>query len=233
MRITKLRTNFRKKKLTMKILATLIALFTIAPCFAQTVPAQSMAVTQMDTTSDRVIFFENFNDNKNHWTVADNKNANAKIDGGFYYLTALGHAYGDAQEVKIDTHKDFEIETRIKILSGNPDHKNYYSMLFWGREGMNSYYFTFAKDGFASVEVCDGKNQSSCSTKSGSLQKAILNPDEFNVYRIRKKGSIYSFFIDDIKFYEMPFAPFFGNLIGFGAGRNVSLAIDYLKVVYQ
>jgi hypothetical protein len=32
--------------------------------------------------------------------------------------------------------------------------------------------------------------------------------------------------------YEMPFTPFFGNLIGFGAGRNVTLAIDYLKVVY-
>jgi hypothetical protein len=33
-------------------------------------------------------------------------------------------------------------------------------------------------------------------------------------------------------FYEMPFTPFFGNLMGFGAGRNVTLAIDYLKVVY-
>jgi hypothetical protein len=30
----------------------------------------------------------------------------------------------------------------------------------------------------------------------------------------------------------MPFAPFFGNLVGVGAGRNVTLAIDYLKVSY-
>lgn len=33
-------------------------------------------------------------------------------------------------------------------------------------------------------------------------------------------------------FYQMPFTPFFGNLIGFGAGRNVTLAVDYLKVIY-
>ena len=31
---------------------------------------------------------------------------------------------------------------------------------------------------------------------------------------------------------KMPFTPFFGNLIGFGAGRKSTLVIDYLKVVY-
>jgi hypothetical protein len=38
--------------------------------------------------------------------------------------------------------------------------------------------------------------------------------------------------VNGTQFYEMPFAPFFGNLIGFGAGRKISLVIDYLKVVY-
>ena len=105
-------------------------------------------------------------------------------------------------------------------------------MLFWGREAMSGYFFTFAKDGFASVELCDGKNQRDCITKNGSLQKAILNPEDFNVYMIRKTGSTYSFFINGTQFYKMSFAPFYGNLIGFGAGRKVSLAIDYLKVTY-
>ncbi|MES2332108.1 MAG: hypothetical protein V4539_21040 [Bacteroidota bacterium] len=186
----------------------------------------------MDTLSANIIFFDDFSNNKNNWTVADNKSLRSRIDGGFYYLTAVGHAYGEAQEVKIDTRKDFEIESRVNILSGNSEHKNYYSMLFWGREAMQSYYFTFAKDGFASVELCGSKNQSSCVTMKGSLQKTMLNPDDFNVYMIRKKGNTYSFFINGEQFYEMPFAPFFGNLIGFGAGRNVSLEIDYLKVIY-
>ena len=66
----------------------------------------------------------------------------------------------------------------------------------------------------------------------GSLQKTMLKPDDFNVYMIRKKGDTYSFFINDTQFYQMPFAPFFGNLIGFGAGRKVSLIIDYLKITY-
>jgi hypothetical protein len=217
----------------MKIITGLIALFTLSNCFGQTTSGMHHAVAiPKDTSSPGVIFFEDFNDNKNNWTVTDNKNQSSRIDSGFYYLAAVGHAFGEAQEVKIDTRKNFEIETRIKILSGNSDHKNYYSMLFWGREAMNGYYFTFAKDGFASVELCNGKNQGDCITKNGSLQKTMLNPDGFNVYMIRKTGNSYSFFVNGRQFYEMPFAPFFGNLIGFGAGRKVSLVIDYLRIVY-
>ena len=106
-------------------------------------------------------------------------------------------------------------------------------MLFWGREGMDSYYFTFAKDGFASVQTCDGKNQSDCITKEGSLKKVMIAPDDFNVYLIKKTGNSYTFSVNGTPFYEMRFTPFFGNLIGFGAGRKVSLQIDYLKVSYK
>lgn len=194
--------------------------------------APQMIKAQTGRPASDVVFFDDFNDNKNNWTIAGNKHEVSEIDSGFYYLTANGRAYGEAQEIKIDTRKDFEIEARIKIVSGNPDHRYYYSMLFWGREAMHGYYFTFAGDGFASVESCDGRNQKDCITKSGSLQKAIEAPGKFNVYLIRKKGNTYSFFINGNQFYEMPFAPFFGNLVGFGAGRKVTLAVDYLKVVY-
>jgi hypothetical protein len=217
----------------MKILLGLITSLAVIKYSNQTVtPNQPIIPAQQDTSSNGVIFFEGFDDNKNNWTVTDNKKVNARIDGGIYYLTAKGHAYGEAQEVKIDTRKDFEVQVRIKILSGNPEHKNYYSTLFWGREAMTSYYFTFASDGFASVESCTGKNQRSCMTRKGSLQRTMLNPDDFNVYAIRKIGSTYFFFVNGTQFYAMRFTPFFGNLIGFGAGRKVSLAIDYLKVIY-
>ncbi|RXK61963.1 hypothetical protein ESA94_02820 [Lacibacter luteus] len=187
---------------------------------------------QADSTSANIIFFDGFDNNANNWTVADDKNVRSKIEGGVYYLTATGHAYGEAHEIKIDTRKDFQIEASIKIVSGNAEHKNYFSMLFWGREAMQSHYFTFAKDGFASVQFCTGKTLSSCTVKKGSLQKTMLNPDDFNVYRIKKTGNTYTFSINDDDIYTMPFTPFFGNLIGFGAGRKISLAIDYLKVIY-
>lgn len=193
---------------------------------------RSVTNAQTDTSVSKIIFFDDFNNNKNNWTVAENKHESAKIENGFYYLTATGHAYGEMQEIKIDKRKNFEIKTRIKILNGGTDHENYYNMLFWGRDAMNSNYFTFAKDGFVSVESCDGKNQSDCITKSGSLQKSNLSPDDFNVYLIRKTGKTYSFYINGSQFYEIPFTPFFGNMIGFSAGRKVTLVIDYLKVVY-
>jgi hypothetical protein len=228
----------------MRILIVLFALFAITNCLGQTDTAnRSIEKGETHTSSPGIIFFDSFDNNKNNWTVADNKNVSARISGGSYYLTALGHAYGEGQEVKIDARKNFEIEARIKLLSGNAEHKNYYSMLFWGREGLNGYYFTFAKDGFASVQICDGKNQRSCITESGSLRKTTitesgslrkttLNADDFNVFLIRKAGNMYSFFINGAKIYEMPFTPFFGNLVGFGAGRRVGLEIDYFKVRY-
>jgi hypothetical protein len=216
----------------MKILFALLALFTITDCLSQSVKPNQSTAAQTDTSSPGIIFFEDFNDNKNNWTVTNNKKLSARIDGGFYYLTAGGHAYGDAHELKIDTRRDFEIETRIKIVSGNSDHKYHYSMLFWGREATDSYCFTFSKDGFASVQICHGLKQKDCTTQDGSFQKTRLDPNGFNVYMIRKKGRTYSFFINGTQFYTMPFAPFFGNLIGIGAGRKVTLAIDYLKVVY-
>lgn len=217
----------------MKLLPGLVALLSIGNCWAQAdTSLRSMAASAIDTSSTVVFFFEDFNNNKNNWTVADSRYGHARIDSGFYFLTATGHAYGEGLEVKIDSRKDFEIKTRIKIISGSAEHKNYYSMLFWGREGMNSDYFTFAKDGFVSVERCNGKNQRSCIINSGSLQKTLLNPDDFNVYKIQKKGNRYMFFVNDEQVYSMPFVPFFGKLIGFGAGRKVTLAIDYLAVIY-
>jgi hypothetical protein len=217
------------QNLTMRKLFGLIATISAVHCFGQSVePAQPAKAYK---TTD-VIFYDDFDDNKNNWTVGKSKRATTGIDSGFYYLTSLGHAYGEEREVKIDTRKNFQIETRIKILSGNSEHKHYYSMLFWGREAMVGYYFTFAKDGFASIEVCDGKNQSSCRVKTGSFQKTVLDPAGFNVYMIKKVGNTYTFYINGTEYYTMPFTPFFGNLIGFGAGRKVSLAIDYLKVSY-
>jgi uncharacterized membrane protein (UPF0182 family) len=106
---------------TMRIL--LLVLYTLA---------QSVAKAQTDTSSANVIFFDVFNNNKNNWTVAYNKHASSRMEGSYYYLTAKGHAYGETQEIKINTSKDFAIETRIKIVSGDADHKNYYSMLFMG-----------------------------------------------------------------------------------------------------
>ena len=171
----------------MKITITLLALFTLNNCFAQT-----------DTSASNVIFFDDFNNNKNNWTIADNKKESSSMEGGVYYLTALGHAYGETQEIKIDTRKDFEIEARIKMVSGDTDHRFYYSMLFWGRGANDGNYFTFAKDGFASVELCDGIHQFDCIAKSASLKKTMLSPGDFNVYTIKKTGNIYSFFINDV-----------------------------------
>jgi hypothetical protein len=80
----------------MRIFVGLFALFTVTNCLAQTGAAKgSDTVALTDSSSSRVIFFEDFNNNKNNWTIGENKNMRSRIDSGFYYLTATGHAYGE------------------------------------------------------------------------------------------------------------------------------------------
>lgn len=188
--------------------------------------------SQVDTSSKKNIFYDDFDDNKNGWSTIESKYEIGKIESGYYYITAKGHAYGDAKMITIDAKQDFEIEASIKIVSGGTSYKNYNSMLFWGRDSLNSYYFTFAKDGFAAISTCSGIQAHSCNIYDGSLQKSNLNPDGFNKFTIRKIKRTYYFFINDVLFYKMPFARFFGNNLGIGAGRKSTLAIDYLRVAY-
>ena len=188
--------------------------------------------SQVDTSAKKLIFFDDFDDNRNGWSTIESKYEIGKIEGGSYYITAKGHAYGDAKIISIDTKQDFEIEASIKMVSGGTSYKDYNSMLFWGRDSLNAYYFTFAKDSYAAVTSCMGIKARDCTIFDGSLQKSNLNPDEFNKFTIRKIKRTYYFLINDIQFYKMPFVPFFGNNIGMGAGRKSTIAVDYLRVAY-
>jgi hypothetical protein len=112
----------------MKFIFGIIAAFHIISGFSQPVTSSPPAIpVKSDPSTAKAIFFEDFTNNKNNWPVVNNKYEISLMDAGVYYLTAVGHAYGEGQEVKIDSRKDFEIETRIKILAGHSDHKNYYN----------------------------------------------------------------------------------------------------------
>lgn len=189
-------------------------------------------LSQVDTASKKLIFYDDFTALKNNWTIGDNKYESCKLEGGVYFLTSKGHAYGETLPIAIDTKKDFEIEASIKLENGSATFKNYSSMLFWGRDSLNAYYFTFAKDGFAAVSNCTGMSNRNCIVYDGSLQKSNLNPGEFNKFTIRKIKRTYYFLINDVQFYKMPFVPFWGNNIGMGAGRKSTIAVDYLRVTY-
>lgn len=81
----------QKRDKSLKTLTGIFALFTTLNYLGQSMPsAHSSEVTKTDTASPKVIFFDDFNNNNNNWTVARNKNVNASINSGSYYLTALG-----------------------------------------------------------------------------------------------------------------------------------------------
>jgi hypothetical protein len=70
--------------------------------------------------------------------------------------------------------------------------------MLWGREAMAGYNFTFAKDGFVSVEVCGGKNQSSStvticiSVKRVSFILTHLKLSTFNNFQMSENRGAYT-----------------------------------------
>ncbi len=176
------------------------------------------------------IFLDAFDDNRAKWvtgTVEDGKFRLA-VESGHYSLRSLDANHKSAwRNTGIDTSRDFEIETRIKHVSGPADQGQ---GLIWGAsDGKNAFHFSFApKKHFKVYKWQAGKAVDITPWKKTDL----VDPDDYVVLTVRKAGSTLYFFLNKTLVHRMPFEPFFGNRIGFSTGRNSAIKVDYLKVAY-
>ena len=179
--------------------------------------------------SDREdIFYDSFNDNSNYWLVGNRNFGIGKIESGDYNWTAKSNsAATTTNSVKIDTDRDFQIETRFKRVSGTKD--NTLQSVLWGCSSTKKNYFGFTADGSYRISWYDGTKYNAYKdwTSSSSLSKT-----GYNRLTIRKVGSRMYFFINETRVYSMSFKSFFGNEVGFQAPRTNGLRISYIRVSY-
>lgn len=209
---------------------TILTLFCLLFAIANAIYAQDYHeyALKKDFVYEKV-FSDDFNDNANKWGTGYEANSwSEKIDQGEMIFASLtNQAMEEVKEIKIDTRKNFEIETAIRFVSGAE--KKAYGLI-WGKspEKRKQFDFMLSPNGMYSIDKFIGNYYDYVPfTPSTKIKK-----DEFNTLTIRKVGYELYFFINRQFVWSIAWEPFFGNHVGFQVPENSKIAIDYLYIDY-
>ncbi|MDX1906930.1 MAG: hypothetical protein SF053_07825 [Bacteroidia bacterium] len=192
---------------------------TPAPDWATNIPAYSA----ISAAQKSAVFTENFTNNFNNWNVGSSANNTAQITGGYFLFESKSEntAYFTSKAIVLDTTQNFEIETSLKIVSGDN------SALFqWaGSGGSNFSFYGCTPDSL----LLTGKwttGLANTQTSNDYLK------DAYNKLTIRKIGRYYYLYLNEKFFDVLETEPFEGNLMAFYVGPKTAIHIDYLYVSY-
>jgi hypothetical protein len=121
----------------------------------------------------------------------------------------------------INQARDFEIEAKIKIVSGDGT-----AMLQWGGNDANNFYFLgFNNEGAGLV------GNWSVGVSAGN-EISNLKINDFNKLTLRRIGENYHIYINEVYYEVLEFEPFMGSSIGFLVGPSTEIHIDDLLISY-
>ena len=169
-----------------------------------------------------VIFEENFFDNRHTWPVGESAFTRRELTYGAFHFQAKDQgAYLMTKYIPFDTQKDFELEVRMKVASG--DHP---VMLHWGGVGEHQqFYLGFTSEQYAFAGAKD------TGTAVGRTF-AALSPRDYNLLTIRKIQGRYYFYVNQQFFDVGMYEPLTRQQVGFYVGASTHLIVDGFKVSY-
>ena len=190
-------------------------------------------------------FFDDFQDNSNGWVYEEINNPLLiqRIQNGMLCLESNSSELGVASTIdfEFDQTRDFEIETRVKILSDIEEcnvtldfgiKQNVSGSRLVGGQNVNTtwgavnYYFGYS-DSQEYLMAKWNKGKEKYYARGYSEQ---IKTDDFNVIRIKKEGKTSKFFINDQLIHEQPYKKMLGTGIGFSSSPNSKLWVDYFKI---
>ena len=183
------------------------------------------------TYSDKtLLMYESFSDNDRNWQTGYKEYSEARVANGAYYLknpksTSTASSYINKY---IDTDRDFEIETKIKYISGK---QNSGLMLVWGRSESNTDNNNIEFTANGKYWIGKYKDKKYISDVSWTPLDNIKKYD-YNTLTVRKIGNKYYYYINKKYVYSSSFTSFYGHKLGFVTPSETEIKIDYLKVSY-
>ncbi len=169
------------------------------------------------------IFVDNFVDNRFDWLHEGAGDLNRIQDGFLFYSNPFEFPYYDGKAIYFDPSQNFEIDTKIKFISGGVEDVN---GLFWGDLVFGvKFLLGFSQMGDYVVIKNTGFDEKILGTT-----KVEINRSDFNRLTVRKIGQFYYFYINDTLIYKMNYTPFSGRYIGFFIAPKAYIQIAYLKV---
>ncbi len=167
------------------------------------------------------LYADEFFDNSNEWSVGS-KNSKGKVSRGNYeYEGTHDESKASHQVISIDTNRDFEIETLMKIAKGDKLKGN---GLLWGigKKPYRDYGFMFNNNGSYEINTYEKTyNRYVDWTKSKFVKK-----NAYNKLSVRKVDDTMYFYLNDHFLFSMPFKPFYGDRIGFQVAGHSLIRVD-------
>ncbi|MEN8123241.1 MAG: hypothetical protein ABFS35_23085, partial [Bacteroidota bacterium] len=176
-------------------------------------------------------FMDDFNDNSRNWSITNNQDIRSQIFNSSYKITHLRKtlSYNFWRQFAINVDDDFFIETKLKQVSGVD---NWGYGIVWGARGWdNSYKFTISSNGM--FKVGGYKNSKYFEWQKWKVSKKIMPLGQNNVLAIKRIEDKLYFYINNTLVYTHKFEQFFGTYMGFILEKNMSVAVDFLRIKYQ
>jgi len=178
---------------------------------------------------EKILFEDNFQDNKNEWSEGDNETRELKVEQSYYLFRHKRNERGWTTHMRIDEfegNKDFLIEATLELDTGG---KYDYFGLLWGRndEGDGEYSFVINSNQKYMIDNTNGDNYIEWRkwTKTTTI-KAYGK----NTLKVKKYKRSIKFYINDILVFKTKFEKFYGQRVGFTIGKNISVKIHHLKI---
>ena len=173
------------------------------------------------------IFLDNFDDNRHFWIKQTSPSTHRISDGFLYFSNEYDFPYVDGKPIAFDGNRNFEIETRIKFISGDVEAYNgiMWGQLVFGKKHILSfsslgYYMILEEDGFDETIILEPQ------------QSDIINKTSDNNLVVRKYDNKYYFFINQNLVHTMDFEDLPGQYIGFRVAPNSLIRINFLRLWY-
>lgn len=178
-------------------------------------------------TDKKIHFFDDFIDNRNNWTIGEDKGSARKITGAYYYFESKDEGnWRDIISVSVDEKKDFEIELKTRFIKGTDDGYG----LEWGRKSFKDWQlFDFLVNGSGQYTIAK-YDQTWFDYVAWQTSNIVGKTD--NKFTVRKVNNIYYFFLNEQFVHSTDYEPFYGDFIGFKSANKSTIHIDYLRISY-
>ena len=223
--------NYKAGYLTKKKNEQLVAL----PTYDEGIDPQ--AITYGGYQSGEVLFSESFENNVNDWYEGSSDSRYFKIENGYYVIqsfksgTYAASKFNTKGKFTIDQSRDFQIEARMKFVSGEDNNSN---SLNWGQEadGWSNFRFGFSGDGSYKIFSYNKSATNQWTNYQPWTNSIALNRSDYNKLTIRKVSDRYYFFINEQLVTSTPFLPFFGQVLSVQSNQNTTIRVDDISVSY-
>jgi len=205
------------------IILALIAFVFVTKISAQGLMPDSYA--GIPQSSKTRIFMDNFDDDRYSWIKNASSSGQEIIDGYYMFSNAFDFPNTDGKAISFDATQNFEIETKIKFVSGDVEK---FSGLFWGELVFgDKYFFGFSSMGSYVINKEVGFNTNNILPETKS---EIINKTAENSLTVRKYGDKYYFFLNQNLIYTMDYEELPGQFIGFTVADKSLIQINFLRL---